>query len=158
PGLERQKYDIVVSAPKYITVHMEVDFPKNGGTTSLKLVILHPLLDGKYFPGDASGYEIRHIDQLAPELAQGSYRRGVALHGEGKLEEALAAYGDAMRLAPHYVAPTVGAGIIYLLLNRTEAGLLMLQRADQLAPNDLMIRLNIAMGFLLKGDFRPATK
>jgi cytochrome c-type biogenesis protein CcmH/NrfG len=158
PGLDRQKYEIVVSAPKYITTRLEVEFPKNGGSRALKLVILQPLLDGKYFPGNPEGFERRHLDDLAPEIARQSYLRGVAYHREGKLEEALAAYADAMRIAPHYVAPVVGVGVIYLLLNRPDAGLLFLGRANDMAPRDTVIQLNIAMGFMMKSDFRSAVK
>jgi cytochrome c-type biogenesis protein CcmH/NrfG len=157
-GLDRQKYEIVVSAPKYITSRLEVDFPKNGGSTSLKLVILQPLLNGKYFPGNPEGFESRHLDNLAPEIARQSYLRGVNYHREGKLEDALAAYADAMRIAPHYIAPLVGVGIVYLLLNRPDAGLLFLERANEMAPRDTVIRLNIAMGLMLKSDFKPAVK
>jgi len=121
-------------------------------------VILHRLLTGKYFPGDPAGFESRRLDQLAPELARESYTRGVSLYRDGKLEEALAAYASAMRLAPQYVSPVVGVGIIYLLLNRPDAGLLYLQRANEMAPKDTVNRLNIALGLQIKGDFRGATK
>jgi tetratricopeptide (TPR) repeat protein len=159
PGLDRQKYELVVSAPKYVTVRMNVEFSKNSNSTALKIVILHPLLNGKYFPGDPSvENEYRRFDTAAPDIARQSYRQGVAYHREGKLEMALAAYGAAIRLAPNYVAPLVGAGTIYLLLNRPEAGLIFLKRAEELAPRDIGIQLDIAQGLLIINDVRPAIK
>src|SRR5215470_4005025 len=67
--LDRQKYDIVVSAPKYIPVHLNVVFPKNGSSTQLKVVILHPVLNDK----DADRRSAANI----PEVATYSYNQGL---------------------------------------------------------------------------------
>src|SRR5947209_4231906 len=48
--LDRQKYEIVITARRYTSAHMEVDFPKNGGANEFRMVILHPLVNDKYFP------------------------------------------------------------------------------------------------------------
>ena len=157
--LTRQRYDIEVSAPQYIAVHMNVEFPKNGSSTALRVFVLHPVLNEKYFPGDPEGfYPDERLDDIAPEIAKESYRRGYSLHREGRLEDALAAYGDAIRLCPNYVAPLLGAGVIYLLLNRPESGLAFLRRAQELSPRNTAVRMNVAAGLLLSNDYRGAAK
>jgi tetratricopeptide (TPR) repeat protein len=157
--LDRQKYEIAISAPQYIVERMNVEFPKNGGSTELKFVVLHPLVNEKYLPGDPdANSNTRPSDRYVSEVAKESYRQGVGLHRQGDFERALAAYGDAIRLAPNYASPLVGAGIVYLLLDRPEAALTFLKRAEELAPKDPVVRMNIAIGLMVKNDFRPAVK
>src|SRR3954451_24529129 len=42
-GLQRQKYQVTITAPRFIGVRMDVDFPKNGDSTEFKVVVLHHL-------------------------------------------------------------------------------------------------------------------
>jgi len=158
-GLNRQKYQLSVSARGYNSAQMELEFPKNASTTDFKMIVLHPLRDSKYFPGgptDTFG-DGRGAPNI-PSTAKLSYKRGVEFHRDGKLEEALSAYGEAIRACPGYVPPLTDAGSIYLLLNHPDAALLFFKRAQDLDPHNPAIRLNMAVALIVKSDYGPAIK
>src|SRR5207253_2345698 len=145
--------------PQYISVKMDVDFPLNGGATAFKVVILHPLKSEKYFPGSPIGLvNSGPADANVPEEARQHYERGVEFHRQGRLQEALAAYSRSSRAYPAYVPPLIDAGIIYLLLDRPQAGLTLLGQAVDIVPRNPFVRLNMAAGLITGGDYDGAIK
>jgi len=158
-GLQRQKYQVLITAPRFIAVRMDVEFPKNVDSTEFKVIVLHPIRNDRYFPGSPVGtLDVRTFqDSIAPE-ARDFYQKGVELHKEGRLEEALECYGNAIRVAPNYIQPATDAGAIYLLLNRPDAAMVFLRRGLTLDPTNLVIRLDIAAAMILKKDYDGALR
>ncbi len=157
--LQRQKYEVTITAPRFIGVRMDVDFPKNGDSTEFKIIVLHHLRNERYFPGSPIGtFNVRLLQDDIPVDARLAYERGVEFHKDGRLEEALEAYGTAIRIAPKYIQPVTDAGTIYLILNRPEAAMVFLRRGLDLDPNNPIIRLNVALALTLKKDYDGALK
>lgn len=158
-GLDRQKYQFLITAPKFIAVRLDVEFPRNESSTDFRVVILHKLRNEHYLPGNpVFTRSVRMLEQRIPEEAKDHYDRAVELHRDGRLEDALAEYGDAIRFYPTYIQALCDAGTVYLLLNRPDAALTFLKRAAEIDPDNSVIRLNIAAGLLLKKDYENAIR
>jgi tetratricopeptide (TPR) repeat protein len=121
--------------------------------------VLHHLRNERYFPGSPIGtFDVRLLQDNIPADARNAYERGVEFHKEGRLEEALEAYGSAIRLAPKYIQPITDAGTIYLILNKPEAAMVFLRRGLDMDPDNPVIRLNVALAMMLKKDYDGALK
>jgi Flp pilus assembly protein TadD len=60
--------------------------------------------------------------------------RGLALAASGRAEEAMAAYREAMALAPGSAEPVANLGLLFMRLGRREEAMANLQRATELQP------------------------
>jgi tetratricopeptide (TPR) repeat protein len=157
-GLGRQKYQVIVTAPQFIGVRMDVDLPKNGDSTVFRIVVLHRIRNERYFPGSPIHTVSARLLAEPPEQARQSYQAGVEYHREGQLEKALENYGRALRKFPKYFQALTDTGTIYLLLNRPDAALIFLKRAQELEPNSPIVKINIAAGQILKKKYDDAIK
>jgi predicted Zn-dependent protease len=107
---------------------------------------MHPLHDeGEMLalgPTDSQG------DPSIPRGAEAAYARGVNLHRSGKLDGALMAYGDAIRMYPTYVDALNDIASIYILLNRPESALTFLRRAQRVDASNVPVMVNMATAFV----------
>ncbi|MCB9005478.1 MAG: tetratricopeptide repeat protein, partial [Ardenticatenaceae bacterium] len=121
----QQKYDAAVRAYE----KAERGLPADGERLQEQLGEAMDDLAGKLMWPESGGYAIYHADaaRLLPKVVewlperQGAwYRLGGIRWLDGKLEEAIAAYQEAIALDAKFAAPHHGLGIVYRSLGRTE--------------------------------------
>ena len=157
-GLSAKKYELVITAPRFTGVRLELDFPKNSDSTDFKVVILHGLRSDLASPDPVGTLNVQRFEANIPEPAKIRYRQGVQLHANGQLDEALGAYRDAMMLSPTFVPPIIDTAAIYLLFDHPQAATVYLRRALVLDPKNLAARINMAAALLVMKDFDSAIK
>src|SRR5262245_22483840 len=159
-GLEANKYQLQISAPLFIPTKVILDFktrPPHG--TDYRIVVLHSFRNElRLAPGAAYSVSTKVSQQNIPAKAMDAYLRGVTLHKEGKLEEALIEYGTALRKYPRYLDALTDAATIVLLYNRPESALSFLLRAQSIDDSNPIINLNIAVALTEQGDYNGALK
>ena len=157
-GLTREKYKIIITAPKLVGVKLDVDFGTQQAVTDYRIAILHHPRSGPNPMAEEPGYAVspKAMRQMIPEAAQEAYERGVELHRGGFLEEALMQYGQALRFYPNYIQVLGDLGTIYLLYNRPDSALAYLRRALEVDGSNTAIRLNIALALMVRGDYGEA--
>jgi Ca-activated chloride channel family protein len=85
---------------------------------------------------------IRPAEGSAPALVQ----TGHAAYAAGKLEEALAAFNEAIKLAPEQPVPRYDAAATLFRLKRYEEARLLYQQAREGAGADLRMKIDYALG------------
>jgi protein O-GlcNAc transferase len=93
-----------------------------------------------------------------PPEAEEAYLRGVAMHRNGNIDEAMMAYGEAIRLHPDYVDALSDIGALYILLNRPESAMTFLRRALRIDPSNVVVRANMAASFVNQRNFGEGIK
>jgi Flp pilus assembly protein TadD len=158
-GLNFDKYQITITAPRYVGVKLEVDFASQSSLLDHRIAILHYPRSGSNLTADETGYagSAKSTQQKIPEAAKAAYQTGVALHREGRLDEALVEYGKALRLFPNYIDVLGDLGAIYLLYNRPDSALAYLHRALEIDGSNTAVRLNVAVASMMRGDYSEAT-
>lgn len=78
---------------------------------------------------------LRVVADRAPGFADAHHHLGVALFHDGRLDEAAAAFTQAMALRVDYAEPMAGLGDVLRLLGRKEEAFPLLRRALELKPN-----------------------
>ena len=96
------------------------------------------------------------VDELDRRDANGHAERGHALHGQGRHEEALGAYGDALRLAPKDPRFHTARGRALWALGRRSEALGAYQRAAGLDSNGVAAHCDVADALRLMGRPRDA--
>ena len=157
-GLNRNRYQIIITAPALVGVKLNVDFEADSPATGYRIAILHHPRSGANLLTDEPGYAIspKAMQQKIPDAAREAYQRGVYLHREGNLEEALVAYGQALRHYPNYIQVLGDLGTIYLLYSRPDSALAYLRRALEIDGSNSAIRLNAAVALMVRGDYGEA--
>jgi Flp pilus assembly protein TadD len=158
-GLNRSRYQIVITAPALVGVKLNVDFATDTPATDYRIAILHHPRSGANLLTEEPGYAIspKAMHQKIPDAARDAYQRGMYLHREGNLEEALVAYGQALRHYPNYIQVLGDLGTIYLLYNRPDSALAYLRRALEIDGSNSAIRLNTAVALIVRGDYGEAS-
>ena len=158
-GLDHPRYKIVITAPLLVGVKLDVDFATQAAATDYRIAILHHPRSGANLMTDEPGYAIsqKALQQKVPDTAREAYQRGVDLHREGHLEEALVEYGQALRYYPNYIQVLGDLGTIYLLYNRPDSALAYLRRALKIDESNTAVRLNMAIALMVRGDYGEAT-
>lgn len=158
-GLTAEKYQIGISASSYIGARLDFDFKSQSKPTDYSIVILHNYRNETRL-SNASTYKVsvKRIREKIPDAALQAYRAGVALHREGKLEEALSEYGKALRAYPNFVEALNDLGTIFILYNRPESALVFLRRAQSIDDCNPVTNLNIAIALSEQGEYGDATK
>ena len=158
-GLTRDKYQLQISAPLYIATRLDFDFKADPRPTEYSIVILHTYRnEARYMPGAAYTVSLKALQQKIPDEARDAYQKGVGLHRDGHLEEALMEYGRALRTYPNYVEALSDLGSIFILYNRPESALTFLRRAQEIDGGNIIINLNIAIALTEQGNYPEATK
>src|SRR5207302_3957192 len=100
-GLSGDKYQLQISAPSFIPAKLDFDFKSEVRPLDHCIVILHTFRNERRLaPGAAYTVSVRALQTKVPDAARDAYRKGIELHREGKLEEALIEYGKALRVYP----------------------------------------------------------
>ena len=158
-GLTGDKYQHQISSPLYIATKLDFDFKADPRPTEYSIVILHTYRnEARYLPGAAYTVALKTLQQKIPAEAREAYLKGVDLHREGHLEEALMEYGRALRVYPNYVEALSDLGAIFILYNRPESALTFLRRAHEIDSGNIVINLNIAIALTEQADYPEATK
>jgi tetratricopeptide (TPR) repeat protein len=156
--LNREKYKVIITAPHLVGVKLDVDFGTEPTAADYRIAILHHPRSGPNPMAEEPGYAIspKAMQQKIPEPARDAYERGVNLHRDGFLEEALVQYGQALRFYPNYIQVLGDLGTIYLLYNRPDSALAYLRRALEVDGSNTAIRLNVAVALMVRGDYSEA--
>jgi len=158
-GLTKGKYVVQISAPQFITTKLTFDFNDRSRQTDYSIIILHPYRnEARLTPGAAYSVSLKVLQQKIPDAAQEAYKKGVDLHREGKLDDALIQYGEALRSYPRYLEALTDIGTIFLLYNRPESALSFLRRAQEIDDCNPIINLNIAVALTEQADYGGALK
>src|SRR5262245_57409925 len=158
-GLTEDKYQVLISSPLFVTKRFDLDFTIDERPTDYLLVILHTFRnEARLTPGAAYAVSLKTLKQKIPPTAVDAYEKGVELHRNGKLEEALVEYGKALRAYPNYVAALGDLGSIFVLYNRPDSALTFLRRAQDIDDYNPVINLNIANALTQQGDYGSALK
>ncbi len=84
------------------------------------------------------------------------YYEGVDLFGEGKLEEAIAAYQKALALDPAYLDALHGLAQAYYAKEDFDNSIATGQRIIELDPNDILAYTSISRAYQRKGMIHEA--
>jgi len=158
-GLRGDKYQLQIASPLYIPSRLEYDFKADPRSTDYSIVILHTYRnEPRFAPGAAYKVSVKTLQEKIPDAAKNAYMKGVELHRDGHLEEALMQYGKALRTYPDYVSALGDLGTIFILYNRPESALTFLRRAHEIDDCNLVINLNIAIALTEQADYSNAMK
>lgn len=158
-GLTKGKYVVQISAPQFITTKLTFDFNDRSSQTDYSIIILHPYRnEARLTPGAAYSVSVKVLQEKIPDAAQEAYKKAVDLHREGKLDDALIKYGQALRSYPRYLEALTDIGTIFLLYNRPESALPFLRRAQEIDDCNPIINLNIAVALTEQADYGGALK
>jgi tetratricopeptide (TPR) repeat protein len=159
PNLNGGKYQILISAPQFITTRTIAELKPESPPTDYSIIVLHPYRnEARLSPGAAYTVSAKILQQKVPDAAREAYLKGVALHREGQLEQALIEYGAALRAYPRYLEALTDLGSVFLLFNRPDSALLFLRRAEEVDDGNAIINLNIAVALTEQGDYGGAHK
>lgn len=76
----------------------------------------------------------------------------------GRNDDAIRYFAEAMRISPKSAAPYADSGIIKAEQGDFAAAIVYLEKAIALRPNDLDLRLNLALVFYRQGKYDPAAR
>src|ERR1051326_2295237 len=160
-GLTKDKYQLRITAPLYITARLDYDFKSTTRPTEYSIVILHTYRnEARLQPGAAYTVSVRTLQEKEkiPDAARDAYMKGVQLHREGSLDQALIEYGKALRAYPNYVPALGDLATIFILFNHPESALTFLRRAHDLDSSNVVVNLNIAIALTEQEDYSGAIK
>ena len=83
-----------------------------------------------------------------PESAVEAYKRGLGLFGKGELDEAIAAYDEALTEVPDWTDPLQAKGMALMNAGKLEEALAVLRRVTELAPSDPFAFTSLSMAFV----------
>ena len=89
-----------------------------------------------------------HSSEAEAESAAAAYKRGLALFGQERLSEAVAAYDEALALRPDWTDPLQAKGMALLKAGRLDEALAVLLRVTELAPTDPLAFTSLSMAYV----------
>ena len=125
------------------------------GASALSHIALADLL----LAADDAPNAVEHLDaavNLAPELPEAHYNRGIALHRSGRFEEAVEAYTAALALRPNDPAARNNLGIALFELGRMDEAIVEYTQALELDPGLTVAHRNLAVAHEKQGSFGAA--
>jgi tetratricopeptide (TPR) repeat protein len=154
-GLENHQYQIQILSPRYAKARLDIDFQQPASDTNFRVVVLHDFDDKLSRESLNTTWRVstNTRERKVPENAMAAYQRAVRLQSDGKLEEALVAYGDSLRACPEFIQALADIGAVYNFLDRPDAALPYLRRAQDMDPSNEVINLNMAITLLAKQRF-----
>lgn len=158
-GLAEDKYQLQISSSSFIPTSVNVDFKTEPHLTDYCIVILHSYRnEPRFLPGETQKISVKMLQRKLPQAAVEAYKKGVQLHTEGKLDDALIEYGKALRAYPQYLEALSDLGTIFILYNRPDSALAFLRRAHDIDEHNPIVNLNIAIALTEQGDYGAAMK
>lgn len=85
------------------------------------------------------------------EAAAARYQRGCELMNEGRYEEAMAEFEAVLASAPAHAKTVMKMGLIEGFTGMFEESIEVLERARSLSPDDVDIRNNLALTYVMLG-------
>jgi tetratricopeptide (TPR) repeat protein len=146
--LEGGRYQIQISSPTYAGVLLNLKFEDGKNPAAYRVVVLQPIRSEPHVVTSPYTIGLKTVGPEVPPAAADAYLKGVDLHRLGKLDEAMMAFGEAIRIYPQYVQALSDIGNLYILLNRPVSAMSFLQRAHRADPTNLVVRLNIATAYV----------
>ena len=143
-NLDRKQYKVEITSPSFTGVLMDLKFGDTKNPATYRIVVLEPARSEVELLAGSYTLMLKRTGQEIPPRAEAAYRRGVELHRQGKLDEAMMAYGETIRIFPECAQALSDIGNIYIVLNRPESALTFLRRALKADPQNLAARLNMA--------------
>lgn len=89
-----------------------------------------------------------HAIRVTDRNSWAYYLRGVAVHREGKTEEAINDFRTALELQPDFAAAHNDLGAVLIATGQTEEGMRHLESARDLGHDSPMLHYNLACGYL----------
>jgi len=158
-NLDAMQYQLQITAPTFVSTRLTVDFTSQLRPMEYSIVILHPFRnEARVTPLAANAVSVNQLQRKIPDTAREAYLRGVDLHREGKLDEAMIAYGMAIRSYPNFTEALTDIGTIFLLYNRPNSALSFLNRARDIDDRNTLVNYNIAIGLTQLGEYDDALK
>jgi tetratricopeptide (TPR) repeat protein len=158
-GLTKDRYQLQIHSPLYIPARLDFDFNSSTRPTDYPIVILHSYRnERRVTPGEEYAVSAKTLQEKIPAEAEDAYLKGVALHREGRLPEALIQYGTAIRIYPNFVRALGDLSAVYILFNRPESALMFLRRANQIDNHDVVIKVNMGIALTEQRDYAGAMK
>ncbi|HEY2385260.1 MAG TPA: tetratricopeptide repeat protein [Terriglobia bacterium] len=158
-GLTGDKYELQINSPSFIPARVDLDLKSKTALMDRRIIILHTFRNERRLsPGAVQRVSLRKLQEKIPEAAHEAYGKGVELHRDGKLEDAMMEYGKALRFYPNYVEALSDLATIFLLYNRPESALTFLRRAQDLDGTNPVINLNVAIALSEQADYSEAMK
>ncbi len=106
--------------------------------------------------GDPAVDLLQRARTLAPHDAHVTFNLANALRQEDRLEEALAAYDEAVAVEPSFAAAWLNRGLVLRRLGRHEAQIRSFLRAAELEPGNPSAHANLGIVFVELGMFDEA--
>ncbi|MGF1608393.1 MAG: tetratricopeptide repeat protein [Kiloniellales bacterium] len=100
----------------------------------------------------------RQTQPPATSVAAREFARGIALHREGKLEEAYRSYARALELDPGHVDALNNMGVVLRAQGRIDAALAAYERGLALRPDDPGLLANLGSTLRAMGQHRKAVE
>lgn len=95
---------------------------------------------------------LSRVEHAGGNDARSWYRMGRELYGRGELEQARAAYVEALGLQPKYADAHSALGVVYAALGRQDDAVRAFQAAIALSPADAYLYNNLGYAYLLQGS------
>jgi tetratricopeptide (TPR) repeat protein len=107
-------------------------------------------------PGEAVPYLEQALRRKVPNAAPVHNTLGVALHGQDRIDEALAHFREAIAIDPHHSSALNNLGKALQQAGRSAEAIGYLERAVELRPDDAIPRRNLASAMASAGRVREA--
>ncbi len=158
-GLTKDRYQLQINSPLYVPERLDLDFKSDARSTEYSIVILHAYRnERRLMPGSEYTVSAKTLQERIPATAEDAYMKGVTLHREGRLQEALMEYGSALRIYPNFVGALADISAVFILFNRPESALVFLRRAHDIDERNMTVNLNIGIALMEQGDNSDAMK
>ena len=93
-----------------------------------------------------------------PDTAEGRLRMGLALSQEGKTDEAVRKYEEALRLDPNLVAAHVSLGLIMAQKRDLDKAIFHFRKALKIKPDIAEVHNSLGVALIFKGDLDGAVE
>jgi Flp pilus assembly protein TadD len=158
-GLTRDRYQLQIDSPLYIPARLDFDLKSSTRPTEYPIVILHSYRnEHRVTPGEEYTVSAKTLQEKIPADAEDAYMKAVALHREGRLQEALIQYGTAIRIHPNFVRALGDLSAVFILFNQPESALTYLRRANQIDDHNVVIKANMGIALTEQCDYAGAMK
>ena len=138
------------------------------GRTSRKAVLLPAAASGLLALAILTGFQVRtwqnsttlysHAAAVTSGNDWAEYNLGLALAGEGRLDEALPHFQEAVRLRPGYADAYLNIGVVQALRGDPNGASAHFARVLEIDPDHVEARRNVALACLGRGDLDGAAQ